>query len=149
MTVGQWRGLLFALGTVAALWLTQTAVAAGEAQPEEEMLGAVEGLRNGTLAPEDVNTACLASISASGDEHSYREVMAPFLEVPDDKAVPALCQALVRAISAETVSEETLRQILNPRDKDAEALEVGRLMRAVYFSHRRSATSENMSGSAQ
>src|SRR3546814_5828774 len=61
--------------------------------------------------------------------------MAGFLEVPEDCALTAFCRALARAIKAGDVSADGIVLVSRDGRDPATALEIGSILRAVYFSH--------------
>lgn len=104
-----------------------------------EMREAVESLRDGSMTPAEASASCLGALEAGGKTRSYREFMSTFLNVPDDEAVAVLCRATVQGIADGSISEAQLGPALDPTGDDGEAVEFGRLLRAIFFSHRMSA----------
>jgi hypothetical protein len=103
---------------------------------EAEIRPLVEGLHNGTLAPATASANCKQRVEQDEGGNDIRQFMSTYLEVPEAQAVADFCDALVRAINADTVSAEGLILIAREQ-KDAEGFhEFGRLLRAVYFAHR-------------
>ena len=66
--------------------------------------------------------------------------MSAYLEVPPQAGIQAFCDALVLAIKEEQISLYSLLTIARERNDDEMFLEVGRLLRIVYFLHRRAST---------
>lgn len=123
--------LLFATAAV------QTA--AGDISAERKMEETVKHLLDGSSSPADVQAECLDALQASGDAEDFRELTTTYLNVPSDKALPALCAALVQGVADGDITEQHLRPMLNPTNDDVEARTVGQLMRAIYFSHQKAA----------
>lgn len=104
--------------------------------PEAEVRPLVEGLRSGRLASATAGADCTQRVEQDEGGNGIRQFMSTYLEVPEEQAVSAFCEALMRAIKAGTVSAEGLIVIARER-RDAEGFrEFGRLLRAVYFAHR-------------
>lgn len=131
------RDLVAALAiALPALSWSPTPSLAQQLLPEAEVRPLVEGLRNGTLAPATASADCEQRVERDEGHDDIRQFMSTYLEVPQEQAAPALCEALVRAIEAGTVNAEGLIVIAREQ-KDAQGFhEFGRLLRAVYFAHR-------------
>lgn len=131
-----------ALGAmVLVLWATQpTPVAATQPFVESEIRTLFEGLQNGTLQPSFASTQCHLGLRDDPQGDDLREIMAGYLEVPPETALPAFCDALVMVIRSRAITLESFLTIVRDRGDAASFLEVGRLLRAVYFSHLRTST---------
>ena len=144
------RRLAVILGLATFLGLGPcAALAAGSTDLDRQLLEAVDGLRSGALAPDDATELCANDLAASDDGADFREVMTTFLDVPSADAIPALCRAVVHGVVAGTITDDNLRPVLGTTNKNTEAFEAGRLLRAVYFAHHLKGSSEDVSGAAQ
>lgn len=133
------RILLGAMAVV--LWATQpTLLAAQESLEESEIRDLVEGLQNGTLQPSFASEQCHLGLQDDPQGDDLREFVSGYLEVPPETALPAFCDALVQVIKARTITLESLLTVVRQQGEAAGFLEVGRLLRAVYFSHLRAST---------
>jgi hypothetical protein len=133
------RILLGAMAVV--LWVTQpTPVAAEEPFEESEIRDLVEGLQNGTLRPSFASEQCQLGLRDNPQGEDLREITSGYLDVPPETALPAFCDALVRVIQSRTITLESLLTIVRKQGEAAGFLEVGRLLRAIYFSHLRAST---------
>lgn len=131
----------FASVVLAAVVLLQGSppAAAQQGFDEQEIRTLVEGLRAGTISASFASEECRAHLQES-EGKDLAEVMAGYLEVPEDLALAAFCASLVQAIKSGTATLEGLLIIARQRDDPATFLEVGRLLRAIYFSHHMTTT---------
>ena len=100
----------------------------------------VEGLKNGTFSPAYVSKECESDIVEGSEGDNLRQVMSTYLEVPEPLAQGAFCRALVQAIIDDELTVEGLVKVARQRMDAGTFLEVGRILRAVYFAHRRMTT---------
>jgi hypothetical protein len=97
----------------------------------------VEGLQNGTLSFSHASAECTRGLAEETDNENVRQVMATYLDVPDSIALSAFCDGLMRAIVSKDLGVDSLLAV-NRKEPDATMLrEFGRILRAVYFAHRR------------
>lgn len=126
------------MALAAALLSSPAAVQPAMAQnpfAEDDIRRIVEGLRDGTYSVRYASDECQRGFGKDPAVQDLREVMSTFLEVPEDLAVAAFCGALAQAIKdGEITADGMLLVSRNGRDA-ASALEIGRILRAVYFSH--------------
>lgn len=108
---------------------------AQDALGEEDIQRMVDGLRNGTLSVSIAADECRRGLEAEPDAQAIREVFHAFLEVPESHSLVAFCRALALAIKDDKLTTKGLMLIRHDVKDPAQALEFGRLMRAVYFSH--------------
>ena len=100
----------------------------------------VEGLRDGTLSSAYASSECARGVTESSQSATIRRLMTTYLVVPDELALTAFCDGLMRAIVARDIGVDTLLAI-NRQEADATVLrEFGRVLRAVYFAHRSATT---------
>jgi hypothetical protein len=102
---------------------------------EDDMRRMVDGLRDGTLSVAYASGECRRSLEDDPAGKGLEQVMATFLEVPEDLALSAFCRALVQAIKAGELSADGLMLVSRDGRDPATALEIGRILRATYFSH--------------
>ena len=123
---------------LASLYAAQPAMAQ-DAFAEDDLRRMADGLRNGTISIDSASDECLTALEKHPIREDLQEVMAGFLEVPEGIAGEAFCRALMRGIKSGDVSVDRVAQMIeggrNPAPNPAGALEFGRLLRAVYFSH--------------
>ncbi len=109
-----------------------------------------DGLQSGALKPATASERCSGSLNTNPEGDNLRDVMATFLDVPADSALPAFCDALVIAIVDGRLTLDGLLQVAgNQGSEDAAFFEVGKLLRAVYFAHEPSPTASLKGGTAQ
>jgi hypothetical protein len=121
-----------------ALVSSPTAVQPALAQnifAEDDIRRMVEGLRNGTYSVRYASEECQRGFGDDPAVQDLREVMSTFLEVPEDLAVAAFCDALAQAVKDGEVTADGMVLVSRNRRDAASALEVGSILRAVYFSH--------------
>ena len=102
---------------------------------EDDIRRMVDGLHDGTLSITYASDECRRSLEEDPGGKDIMEVMAGFLEVPEDFAPAAFCRALAQAIKVGDVSADSLVIVSREGRDPATALEIGRILRAVYFSH--------------
>ena len=100
----------------------------------------VEGLKNGTLSPAYVSSECERDVVQGPEGENLRQVISTYLEVPEPLAQGAFCRALVQAIRDGELTTEGLVKVARQKIDADTFLEVGRILRAVYFAHRRTTT---------
>lgn len=126
---------------LAALALAALLLQPAEAQSDldaAEIRLLVEGLQNGTLSFSYASAECARGLAEEADEENMRQVMATYLDVPDEIALAAFCDGMMRAIVAGDLGVDSLLAV-NREKVDATMLrEFGRILRVVYFAHRRS-----------
>jgi hypothetical protein len=127
------RDLVAALTVASLAWLAAPSLA----QPafEDDIRSMVDGLRDGTLSIAFASDECRRGLEEDPAGNDIEEVMAGFLEVPEDFGLAAFCRALVRAIKAGDVSADGMVLVSRDGRDPATALEIGSILRAVYFSH--------------
>lgn len=108
---------------------------AQDAFAEDDIRLMVDSLRNGTISVPAAADDCRRALDEESSAPEMREVFAGFLEVPADYGLAAFCRALAQAIKDGKVSADSMVLVGRNGGDAATALEVGRLMRAVYFSH--------------
>src|SRR3546814_16946586 len=96
---------------VAPLWAAPPA-AAQRGYDEAEIRALFDGLRNGTMPSGLAGEECRRGMAATEDAEQLAQVFSAYLDVPEEAALGATCQALVRAIKAGAVSLHTL--LLSP-----------------------------------
>ena len=128
------RGLAAAL-TIASLPLLAAPSLAQSSFVEDDIRRMVEGVRDGTLSVAFASDECRRGLEEDPGGKEIKEVMAGFLEVPEDFGLAAFCRALVQAIKAGDVSADAMVLVSRDGRDPATALEVGGILRAVYFSH--------------
>lgn len=102
---------------------------------EDDIRRMVEGLRDGTLSVAFASDECRRSLEDDPAGKDLEEVMATFLEVPEDLALAAFCRALMQAIKSGELAADGLVLVTRDGRDPATALQIGRLLRATYFSH--------------
>jgi hypothetical protein len=75
--------------------------------------------------------------------------MSTFLVVPEELALAATCQAIMRAVKADEIPVEALVVFSRGELNSAGLFEIGRILRAVYFSHRLTTTASVVGQAAQ
>ena len=132
------RRLPGALAVVALAAFTQLPAqsAAQDALSDGEVRRLAEGLQQGSLSPAYVSGECQRHVEGSEEHVDLKQVMSTFLLVPETQAVAAFCDALVQAVKAGDLQGQTLAALPRITDDSALFLELGRVLRAVYFSHR-------------
>lgn len=128
------RDLAAAL-TVASLACLAAPSLAQPAFVEDDIRRMVDGLRDGTLSVTFASDECRRGLEEDPDGSDIKEVMAAFLEVPEDFGLAAFCRALAQAIKAGDVSADAMVLVSRDGRDPATALEIGSILRAVYFSH--------------
>lgn len=108
--------------------------------PEAEIRALTEGLQNGTLPLSLASEQCREDLAKGEDAQAIAEVMSTYLEVPEELALAATCQAIMRAIKANEVTADALLLFAQDELDAAGLFEAGRVMRAIYFSHRLTTT---------
>ena len=130
-------------GGLVLLALTALCAPAVEAQTgleDAEIRLLVESLRNGTLSSADASAECALGIGETRESGAMKRLMTTYLEVPEELALAAFCDGLMRAIMTRDIGMDTLLAANRP-EVDATALrEFGRILRAVYFAHRSATT---------
>jgi hypothetical protein len=136
------RLLPFAVIFLAAAAMAQAPAPAlaQQVSDEQDMRDLYDGLRNGTLPPAFVSEECRKYLADSEEDEGLDEFLAGYLEVPVELGEAAFCASLVQAIKDGAVPLETLAVIARERHDAAMYREVGRLLRAVYFTHRSTTT---------
>ena len=130
----------FAVSAMALYIAAQAPADAQQIFAGQDIHKLVQDLRDGTLELSYASDQCRRDVMDDPDEQDIRQLMATFLDVPEDLSIQAFCTALVQALRDNELSEQTLLAV-NHQIKDAGAfMEVGRLLRAVYFSHRLNTT---------
>lgn len=98
-----------------------------------------DGLRNGTVSVDFASDECQSALGEHPIRGDLQEIMAGFLDVPEGIAGEAFCRALMTGIKAGDVSVDRVAQMIaegrDPASDPAGALEFGRILRALYFSH--------------
>src|SRR3546814_9241813 len=92
---------------------------------------------------------CRRGMAATEDAEQLAQVFSAYLDVPEEAALGATCQALVRAIKAGDVSLDTLLLFTQPVTDSGELFEAGRLLRAIFFAHRLTTRSEEHTSELQ
>lgn len=123
-----------------AVVLTTSASAAQPASAqdvfaEDDVRRMADGLRNGTISVSVAAEECSRGLDEESSAQEMREVFAAFLEVPETYGLAAFCRALAQAIKDGEITAEDMVLVSRDGNDAATALEVGRLLRAVYFSH--------------
>src|SRR3546814_2569611 len=121
---------------VAPLWAAPPA-AAQRGYDEAEIRALFDGLRNGTMPSGLAGEECRRGMAATEDAEQLAQVFSAYLDVPEEAALGATCQALVRAIKAGDVSIDTLLLFTQPVTDSGELFEDGRLPRAIFQSEER------------
>ncbi|MGF1628322.1 MAG: hypothetical protein ACFCUT_02525 [Kiloniellaceae bacterium] len=131
-----------AIAVMAAMALAHMPAPLAAQQPlvEDEVLSFVEGLQNGTLPPALASEDCRRQMEQDPGIADFLQVMATYLEVPEAMALSAFCTALVRAVRAGDLTAGGLAVVARQKMDAAMLLEVGRILRAVHFSHRLTTT---------
>src|SRR3546814_6359064 len=93
---------------VAPLWAAPPA-AAQRGYDEAEIRALFDGLRNGTMPSGLAGKECRRGMAATEEAEQLAQVCWAHLDVPEDAACGATCQAIVRAIEAGDVSLEHRR----------------------------------------
>src|SRR3546814_15383222 len=119
-----------------ALFALPAAGAAQAFQDEEEIRALAEGLRNGTIPLSIASEQCRQGIAAGEDPEEIAQFMSTFLVVPEELALAATCQAMMRAVKADEITVDALALFSDGQLDSAGLLEMGRLMRALQFTHR-------------
>ena len=124
-----------------ALWVTQAEPASAQQSfSETEIRELFESLQNGTLRPSYASKECHLQLKSDPEGDPTREFMATFLEVPPEYALSAFCDALVLAIKTGDVTLEGLMLLAGQSNDAAMLLEAGRVLRAIFYLHRRTST---------
>lgn len=108
---------------------------AQDAFAEDDIRRMADGLRNGTLPVAVAADECRRGLDADPTAPDLREAFATFLEVPEDYGLAAFCRALAQAMKDGKITAEGMVLVSRDGSDAATALEVGRILRAVYFSH--------------
>lgn len=127
-----------ATALAAALMASVSAVQSARAEDafaEDDIRRMADDLRNGTISVSAAADECRRGLDEEPDAQEMREVFAAFLEVPEDYGLAAFCRALAQAIKDGELTAEGMVLVSRDGRDAATALEVGRLLRAVYFSH--------------
>src|SRR3546814_4520026 len=103
---------------------------------------------NGTMPSGLAGEECRRGMAATEDAEQLAQVFSAYLDVPEEAALGATCQALVRAIKAGDVSLDTLLLFTQPVTDSGELFEAGRLLRAIFLAHRLT-TSASAEGETQ
>lgn len=109
----------------------------------------VESLRNGTLSSADASAECALGIIETPESAALKRLMTTYLEVPQELALAAFCEGLMRAIMTRDIGVDTLLAVNRPEVDAAALREFGRILRAVYFAHRSATTVSADAGPAQ
>lgn len=130
-----------AIGTLAAVAILAfvqlpSQAATQQASSEAEIQRLVAGLQDGSLSPAYVSGECQRHVEAEDDRKDLKQVMSTYLAVPETQAVTAFCDALAEAVKAGDLQGETLAALPRMENDATLFLELGRVLRAVYFSHR-------------
>lgn len=105
---------------------------------EDDIAKLVDGLKDGTLPAGLASAECQIGFEDEADyDDEVREFMAAFLEVPDDLALKAFCDAMIRSIMEGNLTKEALILVSQGEEDRETAFEVGRFIRVVYFAHDR------------
>ncbi|HIC80026.1 MAG TPA: hypothetical protein EYP07_03550 [Kiloniellaceae bacterium] len=112
---------------------------------EDEFLEDLERLGDGDRTQEDVVQSCRSSVRQSDSRQAMAEMMSGLLEVAERDAMTAMCTALVDAVASRRLSVRTIRSIAVEDDTDRVSFAVGRLLREIYFAHRKLRTSGQLS----
>lgn len=139
MRWGLARYLAAAVLVASSAWFTTPSLAQSPLV-EDEIRSMVDGLRDGTLSVAYASDECRRGLQEEPDAKDLEEVMGTFLEVPEELALAAFCRALAQAIKAGELSAEGLVLVSRDGRDPATALEVGRILRAVYFAHVKTTT---------
>lgn len=130
------RNLVAALAIAlpAFCWLASPSPAQQEFD-EDALRRMADGLRDGTISIDIASDECRRHFEGQPSGDGFDQAMAGFLEVPEDIAVAAFCRSLVKSIKAGDLSADGLALVNRNANDSATAFEVGRLLRAIYFSH--------------
>jgi hypothetical protein len=141
LRINSWRRCIApGLLVLALMALPVPAVKAQSDLDSAEIRLLVEGLRNGTLSSAYASAECSRGVAEIPESKAVRQLMTTYLEVPHELALAAFCDGLMRAIVARDIGVDTLLAV-NREEVDATMLrEFGRILRAVYFAHRRATT---------
>lgn len=150
---GESKRMLHAVRWLTAAVLVTSAVgfgtvpASAEALPlsEDEFLQDLERLRDGTQTQEGAVRSCRNSVRQSDSRQAMGEMMSGLLDVTERDAMTAMCTALVDAVASLRLSVRTIRSIGVEDDMDRASFAVGRLLREIYFAHRKLRTSGQLS----
>ena len=102
---------------------------------ENEVKKVFVDLNAGKLTAAQASNSCLLAMVKDDDVESLRQVLSTFLEVSRSKALPVLCDLLVKAMESGALRATDFDPIVDPQDKEAESFAVGRLLRIVYLAH--------------
>lgn len=125
---------------VCAIWLTATAPGIfAQVLPlaEQRFLRALESLEGRNGHPQAVAADCRGYFGTAGDVDQLRLVMVGLLNVPEAKAMPAFCGALVEAVASRNLPSATVRKAMADGDKVTSSAAFGSILRQVYYAHQR------------
>lgn len=123
-------GLLVGLGS-----LSNPAFGAGGSLFDTQIPPLVDKVQSGALSPEEASEACLLIMTEDETTESLRGVLSTLLELSHSDALPAFCDALVRAAELEVLKGDDLRPATQSQNPEAESYAAGRLLRTIYFIH--------------
>jgi hypothetical protein len=123
-------GLLIGLGSV-----SNPAFGAGGSLFDIKIPPLVDKVQSGALPPAQATEACLLIMTEDEHADSLRGVLSTLLELSRSKALPAFCDALVKAAEMKILKGDDLRPATHSQDPEAESYAAGRLLRTIYFIH--------------
>lgn len=106
-----------------------------DAFADEDIHRMVDSLRKGTISVQAAADECRRGLEEDPSAQMMQEFFQAFLEVPENYGLAAFCRAITLAVKDGKVTAEGIALVGRNAGDAATALEVGRLMRAVYFSH--------------
>jgi hypothetical protein len=118
-------------------------------QDEENMQALADGLRNGTIPLSVASEQCRQEVAAGEGPEDIAQFMSTYLVVPEELALAAACQAIMRAIKADEISVDALVVFSRGELDSAGLFEIGRILRTVFFAHRLTTTASAAGEAAQ
>jgi hypothetical protein len=102
---------------------------------EQKLLQVLERTESGDLDPASAAAGCVGYLSALKDAEKMGHVVVGLLQVHDQDALTATCEALTKATATGSYSAERFRSLSLNGESETRLLELGRLIRALYFAH--------------
>lgn len=127
-------GMALAAALMVSLFAAQP-VRSQDAFAEEDIHRMVDSLRNGSISVPAVADECRRGLEEDPSAQMIQQFFRAFLEVPESYGLSAFCRAITLAVKDGKVTAEGIALVGRNGGDAVTALEIGRLMRAVYFSH--------------
>jgi len=102
---------------------------------QQELLQVLERTESGDLDPASAAASCVEYFPGPENPVKMVHVVVGLLQVGDEDATKAVCEALTKATATGSYSAEQFRSFSLSVESETSLLELGRLMRALYFAH--------------